>query len=73
MSVLLGREMEYSLTDQISIDDVFQVYQESGDFLALGPHPKTTKDMVRKDLEESLREENWFCGIVVDKKIIGII
>ena len=56
------------------LDDIFQVYQQCEDFLALGPAPKASREMVLKDIELSRRAGGIFCGIFrADGQLIGIV
>jgi ribosomal protein S18 acetylase RimI-like enzyme len=68
----------YSLeVHPISQDDlgaVVHVYQQCEDFLALGPVPMASMEMVLKDMEISREEGGIFCGIYkADGKMIGIV
>ncbi len=42
---------------------VLEVYRQSEDFLALGPRPKASMDMVLADLQLSRDQKGIFCGI----------
>jgi RimJ/RimL family protein N-acetyltransferase len=42
---------------------ILGVYRACEDFLALGPEPKASLEMVQKDLEISRQEGGCFCGI----------
>jgi ribosomal protein S18 acetylase RimI-like enzyme len=69
---------DYSLeihpTTQDDLDAVLDVYRQCEDFLALGPVPTASMEMVLKDLEISHVEGGVFCGIyTADGKMIGII
>lgn len=44
---------------------ILEVYRQCEDFLALGPKPHASQEMVLKDLELSRREGGIFCGIFV--------
>ena len=53
---------------------VLAVYQQCEDFLALGPVPTASVEMVLKDIEISQNESGIFCGIhAADGKMIGVI
>ena len=53
---------------------VLDVYRQCEDFLALGPVPVASMEMVLKDIEISKEEGGLFCGIYsTDGKMIGII
>jgi ribosomal protein S18 acetylase RimI-like enzyme len=69
---------DYSLeihpTTQDDLDAVLDVYRQCEDFLALGPVPTASMEMVLKDLETSRAEGGVFCGIyTAGGKMIGII
>lgn len=56
------------------LDAVLEVYRQCEDFLALGPVPTASMEMVLKDIEISRAEGGIFCGIYTsDEKMIGII
>jgi RimJ/RimL family protein N-acetyltransferase len=53
---------------------VFRVYRQCEDFLALGPEPKASPEMVMKDMETSQHEGGYFCGIYnTDEQLQGIV
>ncbi len=45
---------------------VLEVYRQSEDFLALGPDPHASPEMVAKDRELSRQEGGVFCGIFLE-------
>lgn len=56
------------------LDAVLNVYRQCEDFLALGPVPTASMEMVLKDLEISKDEGGIFCGIYKDDgSMIGIM
>ena len=56
------------------LEAVLNVYKQCEDFLALGPVPTASMEMVLKDIEISKAEGGFFCGIyTADGKMIGII
>jgi len=56
------------------LDAVLDVYRQCEDFLALGPVPTASMEMVLKDVEISQNDGGIFCGIFApDGKMIGII
>lgn len=62
------------LITQDDLDQVLAVYQQCEDFLALGPVPTASMEMVLKDIEISQAENGVFCGIyTADGQMIGII
>ncbi|MDO9333881.1 MAG: hypothetical protein Q7T57_05095 [Dehalococcoidales bacterium] len=51
---------------------IFWVYRQCEDFLALGPEPKASLEMVMKDMETSQHEGGYFCGIYhTDGHLLG--
>ncbi len=59
---------------QEDLDSVLKVYQQCEDFLALGPVPSASIDMVLKDIAISQAEGGLFCGIYsADGDMIGIL
>jgi ribosomal protein S18 acetylase RimI-like enzyme len=56
------------------LDAVLDVYQQCEDFLALGPVPNASMEMVLKDIELSKGYGGLFCGIYTSEgNMIGII
>lgn len=56
------------------LEAVLEVYRQCEDFLALGPVPVASMQMVLKDIEISRGEGGIFCGICQpDGEMIGII
>jgi ribosomal protein S18 acetylase RimI-like enzyme len=56
------------------LETVLEVYRQCEDFLALGPVPVASMEMVRKDIELSQQEQGRFCGIYAqDRSMIGVI
>jgi ribosomal protein S18 acetylase RimI-like enzyme len=59
---------------QYDLEAVLHVYQQCEDFLALGPVPTASMEMVLKDIEISKDEGGVFCGIyTTDGKMVGVI
>lgn len=55
-------------------DEVLNVYRQCEDFLALGPVPTASMEMVQKDIEKSKAYGGLFCGIYTSEgKMIGIL
>ncbi|MCX6829863.1 MAG: GNAT family N-acetyltransferase [candidate division Zixibacteria bacterium] len=46
-----------------NIESTLKVYQQSEDFLSLGPNPQASIQMVYSDMECSERAKGLFCGI----------
>jgi len=56
------------------IEAILGVYRACEDFLALGPAPKASLEMVQKDLEISRQEGGCFCGIFnAAGQLIGVV
>jgi ribosomal protein S18 acetylase RimI-like enzyme len=56
------------------LEEVLEVYQQSEDFLALGPEPRASMAMVLQDIEVSRHENGVFCGVYTsDGKMIGVV
>lgn len=69
-----GQTFEVRQIDREHLDDVLHVYQLCEDFLALGPVPTASMEMVLKDIEISQSGQGVFCGIYnPDGRMIGII
>ena len=61
------------ITDN-DLNAVLDVYVQCEDFLALGPVPTASMEMVLKDIEISQNEAGIFCGIyTADGKMIGVV
>jgi ribosomal protein S18 acetylase RimI-like enzyme len=72
--MIRDRCLEIRSITQDDLDAVFAVYRECEDFLALGPVPTASMEMVQKDIEISQREGGVFCGIyTADGKVIGVV
>jgi ribosomal protein S18 acetylase RimI-like enzyme len=57
------------------LDAVLDVYRQCEDFLALGPVPTASMEMVLQDLEISRHEDGIFCGIydAASGQMIGVV
>lgn len=72
--VIPNQDLEIRPIEQADLEAVLYVYQECEDFLALGPIPAASMEMVWKDIEISQGEGGIFCGIFRrDGKIIGVV
>jgi ribosomal protein S18 acetylase RimI-like enzyme len=59
---------------QDDLDAALDVYRQCEDFLALGPVPTASMEMVLKDIEISKAEGGIFCGIyTANREMIGVI
>jgi RimJ/RimL family protein N-acetyltransferase len=55
-------------------DSILAVYTQCEDFLALGPNPAATMEMVRKDIAQSKDGGGTYCGIYADNgSMVGIV
>ena len=55
--------LEIHSVTQADLGAILHVYQQCEDFLALGPVPTASMEMVLKDIEVSQSEGSRFCGI----------
>jgi ribosomal protein S18 acetylase RimI-like enzyme len=56
-----------------NLAELLAVYKGCEDFLALGPVPAASPEMVRGDLESSAREGGTFCGVYwEDAGMVGV-
>ena len=66
--------LEIRPVTQDDLDAVLEVYRQCEDFLALGPVPTASMEMVLKDLEISQEYGGIFCGIfAADGEMIGVL
>jgi hypothetical protein len=76
--------MRFSLQDnyfemhpiaQDKLAEVLDVCRQCEDFLALGPAPTASMEMVLNDIEHSQKEGGAFCGIydAANGRMIGIV
>jgi ribosomal protein S18 acetylase RimI-like enzyme len=67
--------LEIHPIDQDDLAAVLDVYRQCEDFLALGPAPTASLEMVLTDIEVSRRDGGIFCGIydTASSQMIGII
>ena len=74
MIVIQKYSLEIRPIGHDDLDAVLDVYRQCEDFLALGPVPTASMEMVLKDIEISQNDGGIFCGIFApDGKMIGII
>ena len=56
------------------LDAVLDVYRQCEDFLALGPEPAASMEMVLRDIETSQRDGGLFCGIfATEGQTVGVV
>jgi ribosomal protein S18 acetylase RimI-like enzyme len=73
---MLTRDKSFDIRaiTQDDLDAVFDVYRQCEDFLALGPEPTASMEMVLKDIETSRRDGGVFCGIYnAGGRMIGVV
>lgn len=69
-----GHSFEIRPIFRDELDAVLEVYKQCEDFLALGPEPTASMEMVLNDIEISQAEKGFFCGIyTIDEEMVGII
>jgi hypothetical protein len=72
--VVRDHSLEIRLITDDDLEAVLGVYRQCEDFLALGPLPTASMEMVRKDIELSQQESGIFCGIfTMAGTMIGIV
>ena len=52
---------------------ILEVYRQCEDFLALGPQPKASLEMVLKDIKEARVEGGIFRGIYTYGRMVGVV
>jgi ribosomal protein S18 acetylase RimI-like enzyme len=66
--------LEIRAVDEAGVGEIFGVYQECEDFLALGPVATASLEMVRADREMSKTMGGDFCGIHLrDGTLVGVL
>ena len=73
---IVVREKQFDIRpiSQDDLDAVLDVYRQCQDFLALGPIPAASMEMVLQDIEYSRRKGGVFCGIyTADQKMMGVV
>lgn len=73
--IIRGSNFEIRAVKPRDEESILRVYQQCEDFLALGPVPTASMDMVLADLALSKKEHGIFCGIfrVDDGAMLGIV
>jgi ribosomal protein S18 acetylase RimI-like enzyme len=61
--LIKGRSLTLRTVTPNDTEAILGVYRASEDFLALGPVPKASLEMILEDLEISRQEGGCFCGI----------
>ncbi|MGB7539259.1 MAG: GNAT family N-acetyltransferase [Anaerolineales bacterium] len=66
--------LEIRAVDEAGVEEIFGVYIECEDFLALGPVATASLEMIRADLEMSKIMGGEFCGIYLrDGTLVGVL
>ena len=74
MTLIETKHYQIKLVTKDDLHSVLEVYKQCKDFLALGPQPHASMEMVLADLDVSRMEGGVFCGIWDHNgKIIGIV
>lgn len=72
--VMCNDSVEIGPITENNLEEAFEVYRQSEDFLALGPEPKASIAMVLQDIETSRHEKGVFCGVYASgDRMIGIV
>ena len=72
--LIRANNLEVKTVTENELEAILSVYCQNEDFLALGPEPKASLEMVSKDLKLSRDESGCFCGIFkTDGSIVGIV
>lgn len=71
--VLPGNHITIQKVDINHMDSIFNVYKNCEDFLALGPVPTASKQMILDDFQLSEEEGGIYCGIYFQGNMIGIV
>lgn len=72
--VVYDKALKIRPVTQDDLHTILDVYRQCEDFLALGPAPVASREMVLKDLEISQSEGGTFCGIyTADREMIGVV
>ena len=68
------RQLTVSTIDERDLPTLFEIYKQCEDFLALGPVPVASMQMVRADIEHSRAENGQYCAIRDGQdQIIGVL
>ena len=69
-----GRSLEIRPVSTGDLSAVLDVYRQCEDFLALGPEPVASMEMVLRDIETSQHDGGLFCGIfATDGRMVGVV
>jgi GNAT superfamily N-acetyltransferase len=74
MRIFRTNNLSCSTYSPEKLPQVFEVYRQCEDFLALGPVPKASLEMVKDDIRYATEEKGVFCCIHdLKNQIIGIL
>ena len=67
--------MNFTLTPlgEAQLEQILTLYRQCEDFLALGPNPHASREMVLADLALSRDGGGEFCGIFVGEELAGVL
>ena len=69
-----GPSLEIRAVTHDDLSSVLDVYWQCEDFLALGPEPVASMEMVLRDIETSQRDGGLFCGVFdADGRMFGVV
>lgn len=71
--IIQGKDFTIRSVDQTDIDAILEVYRQCEDFLALGPVPHASRQMILDDFKISEEEGGTFCGIFVEGEMVGVV
>lgn len=72
--ILTGGSFTIRPVQHNELSQVLEVYRQCTDFLALGPDPRASMEMIEKDMRISKDAGGIFCGIFDDNQnMIGIV
>jgi ribosomal protein S18 acetylase RimI-like enzyme len=68
-----GDSFSLCLVDGQDVPAILEVYRQCEDFLALGPKPQATMQMVLDDLEHSQQWGGQFFAIIRGNEMVGVV
>lgn len=74
MTLIQTKHYQINPITEDDLNSVLEVYRQCEDFLALGPQPHASMEMVLADLEVSRMEGGVFCGIWDQSRtMVGVV
>lgn len=70
--IIQGSGFALKTIDKSQLATVLLVYQQCEDFLALGPVPKASLQMVIDDFTAANESGSTYCGIFINDQLVGI-